>query len=117
LESWDSSIERRAGGLDHTLTMESQELATTNLSSLYALAATLVELYFKGELPETSETSLAAKRIRVLLFLNAGVAEIGLLNSAENIEQHERKRHTEIDNIISVQVGPPQKTSALQGAT
>ena len=113
MSKWDSSVERRAGGLDHSMTMEAQEFAMTNLSSLYALIASVARDFYHGKLSsetsETSETSTAksliqaAKSLRVLLFLNSSAGDIEMLNSAENMEQQERKKHSELDNIAAIQ--------------
>eukprot|EP00435_Cladocopium_sp_Y103_P023630 s1586_g5.t1 len=62
--SWDSTLERRAGGLDSSVPLETQHLAVTSVG------------------------------------LTAD--EIGLVNELENLEQAERKRHGELDNILTV---------------
>jgi len=116
MSKWDVSIERRGGGLDSTMALESQEIALTNLSSLYAFVATVVQKFYQGTLTTSvtsattgttsnDATSIAtwAKSIRVLLFLGAEVADIDLLNGCENIEQQERKSYGELDNIATVQ--------------
>jgi hypothetical protein len=100
---WDTSVERRAGGFDDAMAMDSQEFCMTNLSSLYALVASVVRDYYHGKLATTSEITRAAKSIRILLFMNCSAGDIEMLNSTENIEQHERKRHGELDNIAAVQ--------------
>ena len=122
MKGWDASIERRGGGLDASMAMDSQEISMTNLSSLYALIATVVQRFYQGTLvkklvtvtPETMGTmetmetgasdiiEKAAKSVRVLIFFGAGAADIDLLNGLENIEQQERKRHGELDNIAAV---------------
>ena len=100
MDKWDSSIERRAGGYDSGADVFHQELAVTNVHSFMALVGTAVAAFMRGELDKRPVE--ACSGVRVLLFTTASVAEIALFNSSENVEQHERKRYTELDNILTV---------------
>ena len=44
----------------------------------------------------------AFKSIRLAIYLGGTVDELRALNYAENIDQHKRKQHTELDNIWAV---------------
>jgi hypothetical protein len=75
LHEWDSTIERRAGGLDPTMAFSAQSLAVTNTSSLMALIVSTV-YHFKttGQVP--ASLAYAFTRIRVQLFFDAHADEI-----------------------------------------
>ena len=74
---------------------------TTGVSSLLALIM-LVVFHYKTTKEIPDELATAYKRIRLNIYLNATADEIVMLGQTDNIEQHERKRHTEIDNILAV---------------
>lgn len=46
--------------------------------------------------------AVAFKSIRLTIYLGGTPDELRALNYAENIEQHKRKQHTELDNIWAV---------------
>lgn len=106
--SWDSTLERRAGGLDSSVPLETQHLAVTSVSSCLALILSVVHAWKQGLLdaadktPETECLITAFKSIRVSLEVGLTADEIGLVNELENLEQAERKRHGELDNILTV---------------
>ena len=74
LQDWDTSIERRAGGLNMSDKYNAQHLTLTNQSSLLAMIATFVEQFFKGTL--TDAMIEAFQSIRVILFMSAEMDEI-----------------------------------------
>ena len=113
LTSWDISVERRAGGIDEDVDWKYQAFTCTNESSLYALLATAVEQFMTTAAIEKPVADAFVK-IRVILYLGATTDEIMILNQSENIEQHDRKRHIELDNISAVEswMESLQKSSA-----
>ena len=102
LKSWDTSLERRAGGIDNAVDWRFQAFTCTNESSLYALLATAVE-QLKTRAAIEDHVAHSFMRLRVALYLDATADEIMVLNQSENIEQHDRKRHIELDNISAVE--------------
>jgi hypothetical protein len=103
LHKWDITIERRAGGFDPTMSLNTQRFATTNRSSLFALLAAVVHAYkTQGEIPENLARAFC--RMRLLVHFDLSGDEVLLINQSENIEQHHRKRHSELDNIDAVSV-------------
>ena len=102
LEQWDMSIERKAGGLDQDIIMSGQHLTLSNMSSLLALIATVVKQFLQTGTVE-ARLARAFKAIRVSLVWMAAGQDVELLNARENIEQEERKRHTELDNTMPIQ--------------
>jgi hypothetical protein len=80
-----------------------QGFSCTNLSSLFALIATAV-MEFKQQGVISEQVAYNFVRIRLLLDLDASPDDILVTNHQENSEQHERKRHTELDNIDAVSV-------------
>jgi hypothetical protein len=103
LHEWDIAVERRAGGFDPTTSYCTQRFATTNRSSLFAMLASVVQAYqTDGEIPEHLATAFS--RVRLLMHFDLSGDEVLLINQSENIEQHLRKRHSELDNIDAVSV-------------
>ena len=109
VHSWDSSLERRAGGLDPAVPLAAQHLAVTSVSSCMALILTIVDAYKQGLLDasvaksdELERLIVAFKSLRVNVHVGLTADEIGLVNEMENVEQAERKRHGELDNILTV---------------
>lgn len=103
VENWDTSVERRAAGLadDKWEPQDEQELVLTNMSSLLALVAMVVYHYQRhGQVPP--ELANAFCSVRVSLYFLATPDEIRALNSVENVEQMQRKAHTELDNVNCV---------------
>jgi hypothetical protein len=103
LNHWDKSVERKGGGLEHGVDLGAQCFVCTNVSSLYALLATVVQHYMTGTSMK-SELKDAFLSIRLVLLLSSSSSEITLLNDNENTEQAERKRSSEVDLISSVQL-------------
>lgn len=101
LPGWDATLERKAAGIDSSVQLESQHLSITSMSSLLALMAQTVLLFKQGRLtaPEHEFIRNAFCSLRVSLHLDLQTDELMLVNEAENIEQAERKRHNELDNI------------------
>ena len=99
--SWDTAVERRAGGYDYECQPSAQEFACTNMSSLMALFAEVVYHFKHKSLTDQLKTALAS--IRVTVYLAASVDEISNINVSENVAQHKRKVHTELDNLKLVQ--------------
>ena len=98
--SWDSSVERRAGGFDAKTTPSAQEFTLSNMSSLMALLMEVVYHYKHQSL--TPQLINAFRTIRITLYLGADADEISALNAAENVSQSKRKTHSELDNIKMV---------------
>ena len=103
MHEWDSTVERRAGGFDPTTTYTTQRFSSTNRSSIFALIATTV-YEFKTTGAIGASVAHAFSRVRLLFQFDLGADDVLLINQAENIEQHKRKRHTELDNIDAVSV-------------
>ena len=100
---WDSSLERKAGGIDAMVEPDLQRftLYLSSASSVMALVrAVLGHIVRTGSCPEP--LAHAFKSIRVLWAFQASVEEIQNISIAENIEQHNRRRHSEMDNIFQV---------------
>ena len=74
---------------------------TTGVSSLLALMM-MVVFHYKTTKEIPDDLATAFKRIRLNMYLHATADEIVMLGQSDNIEQHDRKRHTEIDNILAV---------------
>ena len=100
--SWDTTKERAAGGLNHAKDMESQQLTLTGGSSIMAMISHCVGHVVRTGEPLPEELKRIFGRIRITLHLGANGHEIGVMGVAENIEQFERKRHTEMDNMFQV---------------
>ena len=48
------------------------------------------------------DLKLALTSIRVTWLFQASIEEIGAIGISENLEQHDRKKHSELDNIFQV---------------
>ena len=98
LKNWDKSIERKGGNPDASVDWRSQHFALTNMSSLTALLAQVVYQFLAiGTVDPDLATAFIS--IRVSLRLGSGADEIEIMNSEENIEQAERKKRSELDNL------------------
>jgi len=63
ISKWDVSVERRAGGLDPRLDYAAQAFEMTNISSLYAMLATVVRQFLvDGEISGTMKTAFTSVR-------------------------------------------------------
>ena len=101
VDHWDSAMERKAAAVDPSQKPSHIEFAVTSSSSLLALIVATVSAYKRtNDIP--AALAQAFSRIRLCVYFNAAAEEIDIVNQIENIEQHERKRHTEIDNIMAV---------------
>ena len=101
IQRWDPFIERKAAAANPDDDTAYLDFACTGSSSLLALIVATVSAFKRtGSIPGLLAHSFS--RIRLCIYFNAAAEEIGVLNQAENIEQHERKRHTEMDNILAV---------------
>ena len=101
LRQWDTSVERKGGNADASVDWGAQHFALTNMSSLSAMLAQVVyEFLSKGAIDPKLATAFIS--IRVSLRLGSGADEIEMLNSDENIEQGERKKRSELDNLSDV---------------
>ena len=101
IDKWDPTIERKAAVVNPDDDLSYVEFATTGSSSILALIVATVSAYKqKCTIPE--RLANAFKSIRLMVYFNGSAEEIGVLNHAENIEQAERKRHTENDNILAM---------------
>eukprot|EP00971_Amphidinium_carterae_P193878 3846899-Amphidinium_carterae.2 len=97
---WDSLLERRAGGYRPDRD-NNQNMTTTGSSSLMGLITRVVGQVMRGE-DVNPAWKAAFCRIRLVIYIGATQDEMAALNASENIEQHERKRHNELDNIFQV---------------
>jgi hypothetical protein len=101
VDQWDPAVERKAAAVDPSQKPSHLEFACTSSSSLLALIVATVSAYKRtSDIP--AALANAFSRIRLCVYFNAAAEEIDVVNQCENIEQHERKRHTEIDNILAV---------------
>ena len=101
LHAWDCSIERKAGGWDDGCDAAAQHFHCTSNSSLMSMIAEVVRQFTAtGSVEEHLQKAFTS--IRILLFFEANVHEMVMMNHSENIEQAERKRHGELDNIAAV---------------
>jgi hypothetical protein len=97
--NWDSAIERKGAAVNPDDDPAFIEFATTGTSSLLALIVGPVTAYKQtGQIP--SDLASTFKSIRLF---NTSPEEMGVVNQAENIEQGDRKRHSELDNLLAVQ--------------
>ena len=99
LQTWDSTVERRAA-----ISFTTQRFSCTNRRSIFALIATLVHEFKTTETIGDHNIAKAFSRVRLLLQFDLAAEDVLLINQAENIEQPKRKRHTELDNIDAVSV-------------
>ena len=102
--TWDTSIERKAGGIEIAMGMDYTKVnnfVVANASSVMALIRAVAGHVMRtGECPEHLVQAFASIRITWLLMSTKD--EMVNLSSAENIEQHLRRRHTEFDNLFQV---------------
>ena len=104
IDNWDINVERRAGGLieERFSPHDEQELTLTNMSSMLCLFAHVAHAFkTTGAVPEP--LARAFKSIRVTLYWAATSDDIRSLNYNENVEQRQRKAHSELDNVACVQ--------------
>jgi hypothetical protein len=112
LAQWDWGIERRAApSADDPAFIH---CTTTGTSSLMAMIAQVV-YEFKSTGAVSEKLATAFKRIRLNLCFNAAPEEIALVGQCDNIEQEQRKKHMEIDNILAVLSWHMSMASWIQG--
>ena len=102
--SWDNTIERKAGGVDSLKEPDIQQISfsLSSASSVMALVrAVLGHVVRTGACPE--HLARAFMSIRIAWLFHASPQEIANVGIAENLEQHTRRRHTELDNLFQVQ--------------
>ena len=104
--TWDTSIERKAGGIEISQGMDFKTLSAfivANASSIMALIRAVVGHVMRtGACP--AHLVDAFSKIRITWLLCPSKYEIVNLSTAENIDQHMRRRHTEFDNIFQVPI-------------
>ena len=103
---WDCTIERKAGGVNINVST----VDTTNLTLTVANSASVMSLVrlVVGQVMRTGKCDDSLKRsfasLRVTWLFAASKDEIVNMSIRENIEQHQRRRHTELDNIFQVKM-------------
>ena len=100
---WDTSIERKAGGINvaEKIDWDSATFHLSNTASFVALLRLVLgEVMRTGRCPECYLQPF--RSIRIIWFMAATKEELTTMSACENIEQHERKRHSEMDNIFQV---------------
>ena len=102
--SWDSTIERKAGGIEELKEPDIQQMTFTLSSSSSVMAlvrAVLSHVVRTGDCPE--DLAQAFMSIRINWLFQASPQEIATVGITENMEQHNRRRHTEMDNLFQVE--------------
>lgn len=96
-------VERRAVGVaaDCWLPYDRQVFYLSNMSSLLALVCAAVHEY-QATGTISSNIAFALCNVRVALHVNATVEDLRQWNYADNMDQHQRKRHSELDNLFCV---------------
>ena len=105
-KQWDVTIDRKAGGvevsMEKPIELNALKFSVAGVSSIMALMrAVLGHVVRTGSCP--AALALAFKSIRITWLFTASVQEILTLSVIENIEQHERRRHSELENIFQVE--------------
>ena len=101
--TWDNTIERKAGGIDPMKEPDVQFLTFTLSSSSSVMAmvrAVLGHVVRTGDCP--ADLARAFSSIRIAWLFQASAHEIATIGISENLEQHARRRHTELDNLFQV---------------
>ena len=101
---WDITLDRKAGGPVVTDQMDINSILLTCVggSSIMALMrAVLGHVARTGACPD--ELATAFQSIRLTWLFTANEHEIVTMGISDNIEQHNRRRHNEMDNIFQVQ--------------
>ena len=96
-------VERRAVGVaaDRWSPYDQQEFHLSNMSSLLALVcASMHEYQTTGTISDAN--AFALTHVRVALYVNATVEDLRQWNYMENIDQVQRKMHSELDNLFCV---------------
>jgi len=102
---WDCTIERKAGGMDTSKTPDFTSINLTLANSASAMALIRIVV---GEVKRKGDCSDDLKRnfmsLRITWLFTASKDEIINLSMQENISQHQRRRHTEFDNVFQVKM-------------
>ncbi len=102
-KTWDPTIDRKAGGatVSPDMSFDGLNLSVVSASSVMALIrAVCGQVMRTGTCDETLARHF--RSIRVTWLLEASSDEIVTMSMSENIEQHTRRRHTELDNLFQV---------------
>jgi hypothetical protein len=100
---WDITLERKAGGVVVKGDMDFSQisLVVTNASSVMSLIREVVgQVMRTGSC--TEEMAKAFMSLRVTWLFSAHAHELATVGIKENIEQHQRRKHMELDNIYQV---------------
>jgi hypothetical protein len=102
---WDSTLERKGGGYGAVdlakVEMKSLSLRLDSSSSVMALVRAVTGLALRtGTVPENLRKAFMS--IKVTWLFGATAQEIVTLGMRGNLEQHARRKHNEIDNILQV---------------
>ena len=101
--TWDTSIDRKVGGvIPDPDSIDGTSFVGASMSSVMALVRKVVgHVQRTGQAPAPWIVN-AFKSLRVTWFLEASSDEIATMSMRENIEQFQRRRHSEFDNIFQV---------------
>ena len=104
-KAWDSTLERKAGGIalefDRDVDLDNMKFTVVNATSVMALVrAVLGHVVRTGTCPE--DLKIAFGSLRITWLFGSTQEQILTLSIADNIDQHNRRRHTELDNIFQV---------------
>ena len=103
-KEWDISIERFAGGKTVQKNVDlakDPNLLLSSMSSVMSMISAVVGKVERGE-PVPTWLALAYQSIRITWLMMASRDEITNLKITENIEQHERLRHSELQNLFQI---------------
>ena len=104
-KTWDTTIDRKAGGAvlsyDKDVDVTTLKFSVVSSSSLMALMrAVLGHVVRTGQCPP--DLALAFKSIKITWLFESTEQEILTMSVNDNIDQHNRRKHTELDNIFQV---------------
>ena len=102
---WDVNIERKAGGVlatDGGLELYSAQFVLSSMSAPFALVRHVVNEVMNGRVPDPMY-AVAFMSIRITWLLDATADEIFTIKAEENLEQHNRKRWSELDNLFATE--------------
>jgi hypothetical protein len=97
---WDVTVDRKAGGLTNTTTLNHLSRVTVKSSSVMALIMGVVfHVVHDGTCLDNLKNAFTS--LKVTLCIGASADEIINMSIKKNIDQHKRKRHTEFEHIPS----------------
>ena len=104
-KTWDTTLDRKAGGIpmdyDEDTDITTLKFSVVGASSIMALMrAVLGHVARTASCPD--DLKLAFGSIKITWLFGATDQEILTLSVNDNIDQHNRRRHTELDNIFQV---------------